>query len=319
MKRISHIRLGHGKIKSTFALVIALTVVFFSFSLLLQNIASSAYQRLYRTDSQYYLPSVSWLNFFTCRYNEAAADIIWTKFILYFGSAPQHAVKKGELAGESTENNIKDRELTNYTVDYVNTVTRMDPMFLAAYEHGARLTMYHRGVISRETIEMAIRILERGIHYFSDDGMIRFNLGFLYYYEMIPFARSPEEKEELKIKGANIIYHASHLKGAPHYASALASSLLTRHGMNQLAIQHLSALLLSETDPDIRAHLEHELMQLTGSEMEYFNRQMEKYAMHWKRNYSFIPFDLYTVLEAMPLDDNDTDISLVPIQPPLKP
>ncbi len=268
----------------------------FVLSVSLQRIAESDYRSVSHADSQYYLPPASWLKVFSIGYNEAFADAIWTKFIIYFGSAPKQNVKPGMFLGDDASANAAKQGVENYTLNYVQAVTDLDSRFLAAYAHGARLTMYHKGIISKQTVQVAIKILEKGIRFFPDDGALRFNLGFLYYYELIPFIRDAEEKKKIKEKGANILYTAAKLPGAPPYVAELASSLLSRHKMNNLAIEHIRFMLLAETDPDIRRHLQKELEDLVGKQIQFEEQQMANFSELWRTRYAFIPFDLYTVL-----------------------
>lgn len=278
---------------ASFSLLFLLSV---SSALYLQPIASMHHTSITTRDEQYYLPPAAWLTVFSVGYNEAIADIIWTKFVVYFASIPKLEVASGMKLGDTVSNQLAQKAEENHTINYVHAVTRLDSRFKAAYSHGARLTMYHKGIITRQTVRMAIDILEEGVRNFPEDGDLRFNLGFLYYYELVPFAKNKNEKTELKNKGTNILYKAARLPGAPPYATELASTLLSRQGMNRLAIEHLNFMLLTEKEPEIRTRLEKELSKLVGKEMKFQHEKMKQFIDHWKTEFAFIPFDLYTVL-----------------------
>lgn len=271
-------------------------VVFITVAINIQPFVDKQHAKVATKEQQYHLPPSPWLNVFSLGYNEAAADVIWAQFIIYFSSVPKQTVQKGMLLGEKISKKAAQINTENYTLNYVHAVTRLDPKFLAAYAHGARLTMYHKGIITSQTVQMAIDILEEGIKHFPDNGELFFNLGFLYYYEMTPFVKNEADKIAWKEKGTLFLSKAVRLPGAPPYAAGLASSLLTRAGMTKLAVEHLTFLLLAETDPAIRAHIEKQLDELVGEEMMFQRQQMKMFTKNWEKKYSFIPFDLYTLL-----------------------
>ncbi|MBN2530517.1 MAG: hypothetical protein JXR76_29290 [Deltaproteobacteria bacterium] len=229
-------------------------------------------------------------------YNEALASALWVKFILYFATSSKKAVPDKSQATELPNPKVIASGDKNNSVDYIQAVTSLDTHFHAAYLHGARLTLYHKGIISRETVEMSAAILQKGLQYFPADGELMFHLGFLYYYEMLPFVKNETEKRKFKRKGTMIIQKASNMSNAPGYASMLASGLLEKEGMDELVIQHLQAMLVQEQPPEIRDNLTRELSVLLDDQAQKDFLKYNELYDRWQKDMNFIPFDLFMIL-----------------------
>jgi len=259
--------------------------------------AARIFDRIVTDDDRYYLPPPSWLRAFSVGYNEAAADLVWVTTIVYFGERAvfktKGAVEEGTARSASAE-----PASAQYTINYLSVVTSLDPRFRGAYCDGARLTLYHKGTITRRTVEMAIELLSRGIREFPDDGEMVFTLGFLHYYELEPFlAPDSEELKRAKSEGAELLVRAASLPGAPEYVALMSSSLLRREGFDDLVIEHLRAMLVKETEPGIRASLEAQLRRALGQAAERDIALTAKLERRWRDEMPFAPFDMFLMLE----------------------
>ncbi|MBN2673534.1 MAG: hypothetical protein JXX29_17770 [Deltaproteobacteria bacterium] len=287
------------------------TTIFFVSSLLtlfvlatiLQNTSKTRYEKISSEVPLYYLPGTSWLTFFSLGYNEAFADAVWTKFIVYFSEAPKTEVKQGEFLNGASDSS-PEQPLLNHSVNYVLAATSLDTHFLDAYMHGARLTLYHRGKISRDTVEMAIDVLKQGIRYFPENGDMLFHLGFLYYYEYPPFAKDNAEKDKMKDLGINYIQKSANTENAPPITTLLATSLATKHQMTELIVQHLQNQLLIEKDPDVRETIIEKLKKQISILHDEDLAQIEHLYQRWQHHYSDIPFDIFTLLYFPELGDH---------------
>lgn len=244
-------------------------------------------------EDRFYLPPPSWLRAFSMGYNEAAADLVWIATIVYFGERAEFSKNRLGDTGIAA-----DAPSAQFTVNYLDVVTSLDPRFRSAYTDGGRLTLYHKGTITRRTVEMAIALLEKGLKQYPDDGEMAFVLGFLRYYELPPFLepKSPELKRA-KEAGARIIRAAATMPGVPPYVALMSSSLMRAEGMDDLVIEHLRAMLVQETDPLIRRSLEAQLRRSLGEAAERDISITGRLEQRWREEMSFVPFDMFLMVQ----------------------
>ncbi len=247
--------------------------------------AVTSYETAMTSDERYYLPPSSWMKLMCLGYNEAAADLVWLKTVVYFGG--RFAQRRGDTA--------------NHTANYLLTAVDLNPEVRTFYLTGAALTMFQNsGQVSEATVKMAMALLERGIEAFPDDGEIHFALGFYHYYEMRPFM--PRDHEDPKRKfhneiGTKYIRESALMENAPDYAAALSTSLQVEHGMADVTIQHLKNLLLQETDPEIRNVLMIGLRAELGKAAERDILESDKLVKKWKEDLPYVPFRFYLLLQ----------------------
>ena len=255
--------------------------------------ARRAFEAVATNEDRYYLPPATWLRAFSMGYNEAAADLVWVKTIVYFGERAVFQTRGAKRAPAAPE-----PASAQFTENYLAVVTALDPRFRGAYDDGARLTMYQKGRITRRTVDMAMELLRRGIAQFPDDGSMTFSLGFLSYYEIQPFlAAGSAELKAAKAEGARLIVRAASLPGAPPYVALMSSTLLRREGLDDLVIEHLRAMLLQETDPEIRASLAAQLRSALGKAAERDIAITAALERRWREEMPFVPFDAFLMLQ----------------------
>ena len=247
-------------------------------------------------DDIYYLPPIAWLKVFAAGYNEGLADLIWIKSIVYFSEAPKAHFGRSEKAGKVAHTRADDGTEVNYFLRYIRAVHYLDPWFAAVFSHGGRLALYHEGRISLRSLRASMEILEAGLERYPNDGELLFALGFLHYYEFQPFAKNEAEKEAMKAQGAALIRRATLAPNAPKFATKLALTLSSRHGMTDLVVAHLEAQLAAETNPDIRKLLRHELGQAASAAALADAARVDELWQGWKAQMPWAPFDLYALV-----------------------
>lgn len=279
-------------------------------AIVLQGKSSEIFTTITTNEDLYFLPSSKWIRVGTAGFNEAAADLIWIKAIVYFSEAPKKKVKAGEtLSDVARKSKGKPETRINYTFNYLKTVSDLDPFFDAVYTHGAKLAMYADGQISRRSIEDAISLLDKGLDKYPGSGPILFQLGFLYYWELANFAADTDEKESMRLAGTRYLRRASLAPDAPAFTAELATSLLERHNLHDLVVEHLKNQLLTETDPGIRASLIWNLQQSAKEQYVLDLEQIQQLYGHWKKDAPWIPFDLFTLLTGSALlADSETEV-----------
>jgi hypothetical protein len=275
--------------------VFALALALFVSAAGLRSHAVAILSAVQTDEDRYYLPPPAWLRFFGLGYNEAVADAIWIRTIVYFGGALKHA-----LAARAKDAPARDSG-SDFTVNYVRAVVDVDPRFREAYRDGAGLTLYAGGDVTERNCKMAVEILGKGMDVFPDDGEIAFNLGFIHYYEMARFLPkdpgNPTRKWHQQ-EGVRLIRRAALMPEAPPYVSALAATLMKRNGMDDLVASHLESMLLKETDPGIRRTLELQLRNALGHAAERAIALTSELQDEWRRTLPFVPFDLFLVIDG---------------------
>ncbi len=96
---------------------------------------SAIHDEITTDDDRFYLPPSSWLHVFSLGYNEAAADLVWIKTVIYFGTAAMTNWEGNTPRGKS-----------NHTVNYLTTAADLDPRFRELYAIGN--TLSSRAVMS---------------------------------------------------------------------------------------------------------------------------------------------------------------------------
>jgi len=286
------------------ALIAALAVALAAGALFARARSAGLFQTVVSDEDRYYLPPPAWLRAFSMGYNEAVADIVWVTTIVYFGARAEFSKRRSGDPG------IREGAASaQFTVNYLAVVTSLDPRFRKAYSDGARLTLYHKGRITRRTVEMAIELLERGLAQYPNDGEIAFTLGFLYVYELDPFLEPGSAAlAEAREKGVDFIRAAATMPGAPPYVSIMSSSLMRREGLDDLIIEHLRALLVQETDPEIRRTLEAQLRDELGAAAERDIAVTSRLERRWRSEMPFVPFDMFLLLQpGVVLGDRDLE------------
>ncbi len=272
-------------LKKHSAIYVGIAILGFVAAVSLQNKSASALNSVMERDDRYYLPPSQWIRVFSFGYNEAAADLIWVKTIVYFG---EKMTEKKSKAG------------SQFVMNYLLSAVDLDPRFRNMYVAGSTLTMFqNRGRVSEKTIQMAMDLLERGVSEFPDDGEILFSLGFLHYYEMARFLpEDPDDPLHRKHKnlGRYYIGRSALMRGAPPYAALLSASLMLKGDMDTAVLEHLKTMLVRETDPAIREELIDRIRKEAGKAAEKEIAATEQLQKEWRSVMPYVPFDFYTIL-----------------------
>jgi hypothetical protein len=246
------------------------------------------------SESEYYLPSEQFAVPLSLGYREAAAGVIWVRLLAYFGE--EHEVR-GDF---------------RYLEPYLLTITELDPYFYRAYYLGSVYAIYNGTLITRSDVEFSIRILERGLRYFPNDGDLHYWLGFQYYFELPPVIRSSEIERAKRI-GIDEICTAAMLGGGPAYLPLTCSSLAELRGLDSLASERLVQTLVEIDDERTRTRIEERLEHLMTPDSAF--RIMElvtNVRTRWQREMPYAPLGFYVVAGPRPpvADRDQIDLPL---------
>jgi len=167
-----------------------------------------------RIENLLYLPKGQHLKLVSLGFRNILADALWMKAISYFGG-----------------HNLTDREYP-WLYHILDQVTTLDPPFRQPYVFGGIVLSVESGSPARSTA-----LLRKGMTYYPGEWLFPFYAGFNSFY----YFRDPE-------RAAAYLQVAATLPGHPEYLPRLASSLLTRAGRAEAAIQLLETV--AETTED---------------------------------------------------------------------
>lgn len=214
------------------------------------------------------------------RFREALADLFWVHALLYFGFQSEQHHPPLALA------------------DIFNDVITVDPYFKQAYRSAAFLTQL-RPIPRTQAVKEAISFLDRGAQIFPQDWEFSFYAGANYLTDMP--AQSKEEKQQNRRIAADYIKRAAVLgigHGAPNWLPALAATVLTELGEQEVALRQLEDALLVAPDEATRNNIRGKIIQLKGRvEADRANAAVSEFLDRWAKNFPYVPLDLFVLLQ----------------------
>jgi hypothetical protein len=153
-----------------------------------------------------------------------------------------------------------------YLQRYAETIEAVNPRFREAYLWGATVSVYNARVIRRESVENAVRHLERGLREFPNDPEMTYQLGFDYFFELSHLAEGAEERAEVRRRGAEYLRRAAALGYGPPWMAMAAVGALEDAGLTDRAVEALRQQYLGTEDPAVREHIMQEIEALQGEQ-----------------------------------------------------
>lgn len=194
-----------------------------------------------------YVPPPGHLESMSVGYREALADLIWVRALIFSGSR------------------IGDHDLDAVS-RYVDAITSLAPKFHRAYVWGG-ITMIYGGakVVTRPMVERAITVYRRGLNAFPESHELHYAFGMLLTNQVTSTpGYSDEEKKQARREGAEHIRKAAAF-GADPLVRQYASTLITDHATDQMAIAFLESELAQAQNEDYRTMLRVKLDRLNAT------------------------------------------------------
>ncbi len=214
-------------------------------------------------------------------YNEMVADLFWARTLVYYG---------GGMEEDSTLADVEP---------LLDAVLALDPHFRRPYWWGAYAVTYRKGAATQEEFRASIEILERALETYPEDYELTWLLGLRYYLDL----KGADEAETRKHKelGAAYIERAMRLPDAPPDLPILAASMRTKLGQIDRAAHELREMVLTTSDPEVRAQLEAKYAGLVGEGIqEAVSRAAEEFQTEWKSTLPYVPPTLYVLVGPKP-------------------
>jgi hypothetical protein len=152
-------------------------------------------------------------------------------------------------------------------------------------------------------VESSIDYLTRGTERFPMDGDMHYMLGFNLYFEYPPHLRGDDEAvRRAKLDGIEHLKAAVVSGTGPPWLSNMVAGLMTKQGLNELAINSLYQSLAVVEDPDTRGKIFERIRQLeeeSGGQGRI--HAMEAFQQEWATSYRYLTMDMFLLLRPRPL------------------
>jgi hypothetical protein len=224
-----------------------------------------------------YLPRPSALHVLALGHDEVAADLVFIRGLVYFGSQME---QKGEF-----------RWLDNY----LDTITTLDPDWKTPYRWAGVATMYNGRPITNAAVTMSNHFLERGVRQFPDDWELPFMLGCNYLFELK--TDDPAKKAENRRIGGEWIRHAAIVGGGPPWVLLLAATIMREEGRDEAAVRHLEEVYVSTQDERTRTEVRNLLLALHAKiDLAREERERSAFEASWRATLPYVPADLFVAI-----------------------
>ena len=223
------------------------------------------------------LPRSSALRAMSLGHHELAADLVYMRAVIYFGS---------EVSGKRG---------FQWLGNYLQTVVDLDPAWKTPYRWAGVATMYNGQTITRASVETSSRFLREGIARFPSDWELPFMLACNLSFEMKP--KDAAEKARLTAEGAEWFRRASLVGGAPPWAALLTATIYRKEGREDAALHHLEQVYYTSTDERTRTEVRNRLIALkTKVDFERETKERARFEAAWHAELPYVPSHLYVLV-----------------------
>ena len=220
-------------------------LILFVFAIFLLSVAAFFNQKITDLRKTYpsftdpvFLPKAEALRLVSLDFEGLAADLVWIKGALYFGS---HYRQRG----------FRFRWMEGL----LNLATDLDPLYYDIYWYGSSLL---------PEVHQSIRLLEKGMRYFPDKWELPQMIGFYYLYYLHDY------------KSAAKYYEIASLKpGRPPFVPSLASRFYTQAGELDAAIRVLKGFYETTHRKDLKKEFALRITQL--EQIKYLQALVQAY------------------------------------------
>ncbi len=215
-------------------------------------------------------------------YNELAADVTWSRLLVYYGSG---------FLGEGD---------FRYLGSFVDNVIALDPHFKKVYQwasYSVTVNEEHRVSTAEEDIRQSISILEKAMVAFPDEYEFFWLAGVRYFLDLK--SDDPEVQREYKEHGADLMERAMNKPNAPKDLANKAAAFRSRLGQHQRAQANLMQMIMTTDDPKAQASMLRSFRQVAGEGIaEELKQATEQFADLRRQSGQQIPEDIFVILEG---------------------
>jgi len=253
--------------------------------------ASGAHDAGQTYEDTYYLPPDEWLSVFSLGWDEALADLIWMRALIYYGDEMSH---DGQV---------------RFALRYGEAIEALDPEFVAVYRWVGIAGLYRPQAVPPEDMQAVVEFMERGARRHPDDGELIWDLGATLAFELAPVLEDQDAANQARERAVLFLTRASRLGSAPSWASLTNAALLTRIGRTSQAAAHLEEMYDQATDPATRERMRQRILQLRNREQaEAFLAAMDELERERTAAFPYATPSMYLLLGDRPVVDIDAPI-----------
>jgi hypothetical protein len=218
----------------------------------------------------YALPPPTQLRAMTLGYHAAAADALWAKLLVEYGT---HWTEKRDFLDAPK---------------YFDAIIELDPTFPLLYTYADTLIVYHPMRGTAEDVYTARRYFERGLKERPLDCKIWMDYGQFIAFLARSFIADANVIEQWRKDGAEAMARSMEL-GCSLNRSLSVANMLDRAGERDAEVRHLRRLYALTDDPAKREEIAARLDQLQASaDRERVEKSMRFIESQWRRDYPFL-------------------------------
>jgi hypothetical protein len=228
------------------------------------------------------LPPPAELRAMTLGYHAAAADAIWAKLLVEYGTHWQEKRPFPELAR------------------YLDAILALEPTYPLVYKYADTLILYRPPRGTEEDWYIAKGYLERGIRERPGDHEVWLHYGQFLAFTSVTFLSDPLAIDRFRREGAETVMKAVEL-GADADRSLSAATILNKYGERDAAVRQLRRAYVITDDPEERAQIAGKLAQLEATaDRDAATRDIRVIEDRWRKEYNFLRRDAYMLLGPIP-------------------
>jgi hypothetical protein len=215
-------------------------------------------------------------------YRELAADLMWSRLLVYYGSS-----------------RIGDSDF-RYLEQFIDTVLALDPHFQRVYRWAAYSVTHRKGYATQEELALSVRYLERAMAQFPDDYEYFWLAGLRYWLDLQP--QDEALRRRYRERGAELIEQAMRKPNAPPGLATLAASLRSELGQLERALADLQEMILTTDNLEAREKMV-ERFALMSDDRELADElaaARERFDAAWKAEMPYAPPTLYVIMGDEP-------------------
>lgn len=197
-----------------------------------------------RYEDVYYLPPAQWLPVLSLGFQDALADLIWCRSLVYFGEE------------------IGQQGKVRFAFEYTDAIVTLSPDFREAYRWAAVLSMSRPAGTELEDAFQGATYLERALERWPSDGELHWDYGSLMRFQIAPLMAPGPEKDRVLGLAAPHLAAAASLGAGPPWLALNSVALLERLGRNEQAIRHLEEVYGTVQNERAKKRIEARLVEL---------------------------------------------------------
>ena len=230
--------------------VIAVAVALLAGAIQVQAARERAYPTPEVDQDEVYITSGGAIRRLSTAYNALAADVYWIRAIQYYGGAKRRLAAQ-PLAPEPPPMlaAVETKEY-NQLYSLLDITTTLDPQFDIAYRFGA-VFLAEAYPVGAGRVDLAVKLLEKGINARPDKWEYREDIGFVYYWYAHDYRQAAAWFEK-----------AGDVPGAPVWLKPLAATTLAQGGDRRSSRTMWERIRQSADIDWLKKAAEHRLLQL---------------------------------------------------------